>query len=338
MITLIQYAGQNVTPENDASVYNALARGANSCLTEIEANINEQGKIAFTDGYMLIQGRVVHLESHTITPVLPESGTATGTIYIEIDITNTDAPCQIKTTLDAFVPVQGDINLGGSLYQLKIGTYSATTVQAVSGSINMQLPNSADTTFELGYKDDKTGRIKMYGTPDGASIKIYRTNDGKEHAILESLSYGSSLKLKDNNGIIRAYLVAQPSGGALFLYKEDGFSLDASLGNGNLYLTGEIVCNGDLKTNKDLHVYGNAKINKIMTSDANGLIFVAGKSIGNIPVGQTFARVSYDSDGGRLILYNKNGDERIRMGIKGNGAGKIEIIDENGNAHNVLTD
>lgn len=338
MITLIQYAGQNVTPENDASVYNALARGANSCLTEIEANIDENGNIAFTDGYMLIQGRVVHLESHTLKPALPDSGTATGTIYIEVDITNKDAPCQIKTTLNAFVPIQQDINLGGSLYQLKIGTYSATAVQAVSGSINMQLPNSADTTFELGYKDDKTGRIKMYGTPDGASIKIYRTNDGKEHAILESLSYGSSLKLKDNNGIIRAYLVAQPSGGSLFLYKEDGFILDASISKGELSLAKGIHCNGEIETGSDLRVHKNAKIDKIMPSDANGLVFVAGESVGDIPVGHTIARVSYDSDGGRLILYNKNGDERIRMGIKGNGAGKIEIIDENGNTHNVLTD
>lgn len=355
MITLIQYAGQNVSPENDASVYNALARGANSCLTEIEANITEQGKIAFTDGYMLIQGRVVHLESHTITPVLPESGTATGTIYIEIDITNTDAPCQIKTTLDAFVPVQGDINLGGSLYQLQIGTYSATTVQAVAGSINMTLPASADTTFKLGYKNDSTGRAIIDADSSGAYMRLYSQNNIVDNkVIVEATSLGGYAEIKGTNNQNRVYINTANQGeinvdginchigltskdeSTIFIKNGDDIS---AIGKTSTF-TGSATFQNGIETGKieqanGIEMQGGGVINGY----ANGTTFLAGEAIdGKISIGQMVARIAYDGDGGRMIIYNRNGDERIRFGITGSGAGKIEILDADGNTHKVLTE
>lgn len=371
MITLIQYAGQNVSPENDSSVYNALARGANSCLTEIEANINEQGKIAFTDGYLLIQGRVVHLESHTINPVLPESGTATGTIYIEIDITNADAPCQIKTTLDSFIPIQGDINLGGSLYQLKIGTYSATSVQAVAGTINMTLPANADTSFLLGYKNDATGRAKIDADATGAYVNLFSENNTSNSGVeLRATNIGSYLSLASpvdnthinidttNGGQLSVekgdgavFITTQNGAGRIYVTDSDG-NVAAGLGTTNFFANGALFPNGlslangiginasnnglNIENASQTNIYGGYVDEN---GYASGTRFLAGEAITNkIYVGQMVAKIGYDGDGGRLIIYNRNGDERIRMGITGSGAGKIEILDADGNSHKVLTE
>ena len=242
-VTMLQYPGSTVAPEDDANLYNALGHSINGRLGTITGSI-QNGNIKLTDGYLVIQGRVLKLSNISITPTLPASGTATGKIYVDIDLENTELPADIKTTVGSFSPVTEDINNGGALYQLQIGTYSATT----SGISNLDLTLPADITEAIVFEN---GRIKSNGS----------------------------------------YLVIETSG------------------------TNYTQIQGGGTTQP-------------------GIIFTAGKAIsGRIAVGQVIARVSYDDDGGRIIVLNKDGQERIRLGIKSTGAGKIEILDASGNVH-----
>jgi len=136
-VRMVTYPGEVRTALNDAIVYRAavstgVLRGL-TCSVGSAANI-----ISVADGYALIQGRLIEINSESIQIPLAPSGTLNGRIYIQADPSNSSNPAQLLYATGSTLPdltQDNDINDGG-VYQLEICTFTVSTT-GVSGIVNV---------------------------------------------------------------------------------------------------------------------------------------------------------------------------------------------------------
>lgn len=133
MITLLQYNGSNVTPQDDAILYNFIVQDSGVLFGCTVTHLGA-GQLQVADGRGIIQGRNFVIEAQTVQATLAESGTLPGRLIIQVDVANSEEPISFVTQAQNPLPdlIQEDINGSGSIFQLPLATYTAEVTQ-ISG-------------------------------------------------------------------------------------------------------------------------------------------------------------------------------------------------------------
>ena len=126
---VIRSAGQNISPSDDGSLYNEVFSDGLFEAAAISSLGSNQVSIAAL--YGIIQGREFTNSAETIEVELPGSGTANGYIYVQYDMAANPIGT-IESALAPFTPVYDDINTTGTLAQMILATYTASTVAVTS--------------------------------------------------------------------------------------------------------------------------------------------------------------------------------------------------------------
>ena len=194
-IVLKQFDGSEVTPKDDALLYDFLIGQSGvveGCtVTHLGAN-----QLQVASGWGVIKGRIFVVTGEMIFAQVSDSGTKRGRLYIEVDINNPTTPAAIKTTVATTLPalVQEDINGSGTIYQLPLVEYDISTtaisnlvsVAATVTGLMSALANKADANHTHNATAITAGTLTIARGGTGATTAAAaRTNLGAE-AILNA--------------------------------------------------------------------------------------------------------------------------------------------------------
>lgn len=178
-ITMYQSDRNFVTPANDASLYAALSGDTSGVLRRGNSlNLSINGlTVTVQTGQAVVLGRLIEVTSpYTFT--LP--GNSSGNIVIMVDLSKANSVVgqagqpnydvtvnQVSITGIVGNLVQEDINNGGYIYQLPIGTFTTT---ATSGTIKQRNPILNDTGW-LNMDMSQT-HAQLVGNPSYAQYRV----------------------------------------------------------------------------------------------------------------------------------------------------------------------
>lgn len=131
-IVLKTYKGGNVTPQNDAIIYQTAIPGA-GIFKGCEVSYARGNVLHISQGFGMICGRFFEVYETEVDVRLADTGTTLdGRLYIHLDLSNTDEPIQILTetaselsTLDA----DTNINYNDSSYDLELATFRVSSTE-----------------------------------------------------------------------------------------------------------------------------------------------------------------------------------------------------------------
>lgn len=139
-INLITYAEQNVLPEYDAALYNAIG-GLNGIISGAEVTVVDNGlHIAAGDG--VLAGRYFMIEEEQISVTLPASGSVPSVLYIHMDLSDADAPIAL---IAGAIPTYQYDRVNG-IYDLRLARFNATP-SGVTGLV-MEPPKAASRVLQ----------------------------------------------------------------------------------------------------------------------------------------------------------------------------------------------
>jgi len=121
---LIRWAGENVTPSDDAKLSRRLyADGLFASVTPTHTS----GTVTIPALYGMMCGRDFTTDEETLDAILATSGTITGQIYMYIDTEDPDYPLDLKIRNSVYALPTNDINADGTTYGIEIAQYTANT-------------------------------------------------------------------------------------------------------------------------------------------------------------------------------------------------------------------
>ena len=126
---VIRSAGQNISPSDDGALYNQVFSDGlfrDAAISSLGSN-----QVSVPALYGIIQGREFTNSAETIEVELPASGTATGYIYVQYDLAANPIGT-IESALAPFTPTYEDLNSTGTMAQMVIATYQASSVAVTS--------------------------------------------------------------------------------------------------------------------------------------------------------------------------------------------------------------
>lgn len=133
---VIRSAGQNISPSDDGALYNQVFSDGlfrDAAISSLGSN-----QVSVPALYGIIQGREFTNSAETIEVELPASGTATGYIYVQYDLAANPIGT-IESALAPFTPVYDDLNSTGTLAQMVIATYQASSVAVTSLTLTYEM-------------------------------------------------------------------------------------------------------------------------------------------------------------------------------------------------------
>lgn len=170
MITLKQFTGQNITPTDDATLYELFSNSQAGLIYGCNVTSLGANQLQVSAGRGMILGRSFVVEQETILAELAPSGNMKGRLSIKIDLGNAETPISFETQVGSVLPspTQEQLNRGGSIYEMPLATYDAdavqiTNLQNVAPPLIMPAPvaiesgtyvgdGAATKAIELGYK------------------------------------------------------------------------------------------------------------------------------------------------------------------------------------------
>lgn len=181
-ITMYQSDRNFVTPANDASLYSALGGDTSGVLKRgnmLKMTVSGL-TVTVNTGQALVLGRLIEVQS-PVSFTLPPSTSGSVVIVVDLSKHNTisgtagqpDYSVKVNQVYLAGVTgalTQDDINNGGFVYELPLGTFSST---ATSASIVQNNPILNDT----GWNNLDIGSVKAKLSNDGNSYAQYRVRD-----------------------------------------------------------------------------------------------------------------------------------------------------------------
>lgn len=128
-ISLVTYAGQTVTPQDDALVYES-ALGDGGIIYGGEVTLKNANTLHINAGHGVIAGRKFTIFASDIAIPLSASGTLLGRLYIHMDLGNTSDPIDIlyETGNSLTPPVQdADVNIINGVFEFNLATFTVST-------------------------------------------------------------------------------------------------------------------------------------------------------------------------------------------------------------------
>lgn len=148
-IVLKTFRGGNVTPQNDAIIYQTVIPGA-GIFKGCEVTCARGNILHISQGFGMIKGRFFEMYENEISVQLAETGqTLDGRLYIHMDLSNADEPIKVIAETGETLPalmMDANVNYNNSAYDLELAafrvdaggvldlTQTFPTVQAGGGS------------------------------------------------------------------------------------------------------------------------------------------------------------------------------------------------------------
>lgn len=126
---VIRSAGQNVSPSDDANLFEQIFN--DGLFEDVTIASLGSNQVSIDAMYGIMQGRDFTSESQTLTVELPTSADATGYIYVQFDVSSTEV-ISFGSALAPFTPIYEDINATGTICQMIIAEYTANAVQVTN--------------------------------------------------------------------------------------------------------------------------------------------------------------------------------------------------------------
>lgn len=181
---LIRSAGQNVSPSDDGRLYDQIFEDG---LFE-DATITAAGtnNVSISALYGVISGRDFTAEAQTLAVTLPESDTATGYIYVEINL-SADTIISMGSALSPFTPTYEDINDAGAVAQMIIAEYQASTTAVTSVT-----PTYSKTSVG-GLAPGSVATVESSPSTHNYSVGDYLIYGGTLYKVTAAIAIGESL-------------------------------------------------------------------------------------------------------------------------------------------------
>lgn len=131
MITLKQFTGQNITPTDDAILYELFSSSQAGIIYGCNVTSLGANQLQVSAGRGMILGRSFVVEQETILAELAPSGNMKGRLSIKIDLGNAETPISFETQVGSVLPTptQEQLNRGGSVYELPLAEYDVNEIQ-----------------------------------------------------------------------------------------------------------------------------------------------------------------------------------------------------------------
>lgn len=131
-IALKTFRGGNVTPQDDAIIYQTVLPGA-GIFKGCEVSFARSNVLHISQGYGMIKGRFFEMYETEVPVRLADTGeTNLGRLYLHMDLSNTDEPIQILTeTAKELSTLAADVNVNynNTTYDLELAKFKVTSVQ-----------------------------------------------------------------------------------------------------------------------------------------------------------------------------------------------------------------
>lgn len=206
-ISLVTYAGQTVTPLDDALVYET-AINQSGMIYGGTVTIKSANNLHISSGHGIVCGRKFTIFDSDIQVALSSSGTLLGRLYVQLDLSNVGTPIQLLVETGAsLTPVQQDnnVNIMNGVFEFNIATFtvdtstisnvimvapsaepstgagSVITVTTSEASLAGKMCTITDGTTTLNANFDNTGKAVFYGVQMVGRVLVNAT-DGEYYA------------------------------------------------------------------------------------------------------------------------------------------------------------
>lgn len=206
-ISLVTYAGQTVTPLDDALVYET-AINQSGMIYGGAVTIKNANNLHISSGHGIVCGRKFTIFDSDIQVALSSSGTLLGRLYVQLDLSNVGTPVQLLVeTGESLTPVQQDknVNIQNGVFEFNLATFtvdtstlsnvvgvapsaepstgagSIITVTTSEASLAGKMCTITDGTNTLNANFDNNGKAVFYGVQMVGRLLINAT-DGEYYA------------------------------------------------------------------------------------------------------------------------------------------------------------
>lgn len=228
-INLITWAGQTVTPKDDAIIQDACA-GRSGIL--YGCGVTASGNaLTVSAGYGVIKGRLFEITQTAVTVTLPSSGTQAGTLIIRLDLANTAEPIEIAVETGSYTPEQDEnANFDSGVYEMVLATFSITS----SGISDLEI---AETKVPYNRTPVYQTLADMGLSDNTASLSAIRNSMAYNSVALlpSSVLDASSLPQAGASGMLLVIKGDSDSGKILLLSDYGSPSYEMSMRNGEWY-------------------------------------------------------------------------------------------------------
>lgn len=202
MITLKQFTGQNITPTDDATLYELFSSSQAGIIYGCNVTSLGANQLQVSAGRGMILGRSFVVEQETILAELAPSGNMKGRLSIKIDLGNAETPISFETQVGSVLPspTQEQLNRGGSVYEMPLAEYDVDAIQIsnvtmVAENVYMASP-WGETTATASTQESAVSIIsKLKGMKEISFISPKEYNSKDTYTL-----NGQQIELKDIKG------------------------------------------------------------------------------------------------------------------------------------------
>ena len=188
-IVLKTFKGGNVTPQNDAIIYQTVLPGA-GVFKGCEVSLARSNTLHISQGFGMIKGRFFECYETELSVQLADVGkTLNGRVYIHMDLSNTDEPIVFMTeTAEELSDLTADtnVNYNNTTYDVELATFKVTSVEiknienvfktiSAAGGGGGGVSLERETTYSAGDTTSNPaapGWCTLYCTQGGTTAKV----------------------------------------------------------------------------------------------------------------------------------------------------------------------
>lgn len=215
-ISLVTYAAQTVTPQDDALVYESALKES-GMIYGGTVTIGSANVLHVAVGHGVLCGRKFTIEATDIAVSLTASGTDLGRLYIHMDLADTDEPISFKVETGAsLTPVvqNSDVNINNGVYEINLATFDvdtstisnlvnvAPTISSTPYSVDSALSDNSTNPVQNSILSTALGTVETIGS---AASKAYSTGDlmlsstGQLYTVTADIALGATIT--DNGNV-----------------------------------------------------------------------------------------------------------------------------------------
>lgn len=131
-ISLKTFKGANVTPQDDAIIYQTVFPGA-GVFKGCEVAVARSNVLHISQGFGMIAGRFFEMYETEVSVLLEAvEGTKDGRLYVHMDLSNTDEPLQVLTEVAeelSSLSTDNNVNYNNTTYDLELATFKVTSTE-----------------------------------------------------------------------------------------------------------------------------------------------------------------------------------------------------------------
>lgn len=237
-VNIVTYTGRTRTAQHDAMTYDA-SLGQSGIF--YGCGVTAQGNaLTIGDGFGIIKGRVFQIEEETINVTLASSGSQSKMLVLTLDLSNSETPLALSVQSSDYTLTQdADANFDAGIYQVKLATFTITTVEITDIVETAQLV-SMMSEKDMYYMPGNTETIYLYGggylTSGKTSITTFASLCKPVHSSVSSVSLvsasGNTVTVRQNGSYLadgvnpstlNARFTKRPNGIQINLTKSSGF-------------------------------------------------------------------------------------------------------------------